>query len=1005
MRTKVFISYSHKDRPWLDRLQVFLRPLERDGLIERWDDTRIRAGDGWRDEIRRAIASARVVVLLISADFLASDFIEREELPPLLTQAREQGARIIPVIVGHCMLDGPNAHLMRFQAINPPNEPLEQLSEAERNRVWTALTREIFTLLTDAPDAGPSAEGEGAEPGRSGGAPRSRHALLVINDRCNDPIYGGLAHAVDDPLPLEAVLRDPGIGGFEVTVVRNESTARVKDAVRRFFEGREPDDVALLYYAGPALQDQDYGIFFATRDALHDDPHTAVPIGFLQCMMRKSRSRGQVVLLDCVYARAHWGDVSAVDDAARGWLANFQGEGRFVLSSSPRPGHTWRKDAPPPVPDPSPNGACRLADALAHGLKSGKADGDGDRKVTVDELFRWLEDQVGAREPQQPPARWAFDQSNADLVLAEATLPGEDHIPTPIVERYAVAQDIRQPVFDLTVPTYILDRHFYLLDWNAAFDEVVAQEIKLVRGQDHAKTFVQALANCEEVVKHAQDTFSGDHYPLTDTEILVFPSSRYGQVRFRKIAAQIADGNGDINGWSVSLNVIDADDSERLWSDMLSRVEEEAGWARYGVVYDDLLLKFPEYRALVQQVTDLVGGARRCIDLGAGTGNGSIDLLRADPEREVWAVEINETMLRQFRAKLAAAGGGYDDRLTIVKDNVTRLDALPRAWFDAAVMTNVLYAVRDRRACLRQVNRILKPHGVLALSTPHRETDVDRLFTKLREALERQGLFEASREQFEAARSRHEAMLHLIRRDTVDDTLDMLREAGFEVEVTIPDQYVGAVSVMKAVKVREAPAETSVPKAPRARDPLGDAVLRTAPGGGSPRHEDVRDVFVSYATEDQAIADDVRCHLEREGIPCWIAPRDIEPGDNFPAKIVHAIDRSRIFVLVLSTAANRSSYAAREVARAADRGIPIIPFRAEDVPPADTLALYLSNVHWLDAFSGPRAQHLERLGQTIKGVLSTIAGATAEAAARAVRAAGRGEDEGETDGGIPLPPS
>jgi hypothetical protein len=153
---------------------------------------------------------------------------------------------------------------------------------------------------------------------------------------------------------------------------------------------------------------------------------------------------------------------------------------------------------------------------------------------------------------------------------------------------------------------------------------------------------------------------------------------------------------------------------------------------------------------------------------------------------------------------------------------------------------------------------------------------------------------------------------------------------------------------------------------------------------------------VSYATEDQEIADDIRAYLESEAIPCWIAPRDIQPGDNFPAKIVHAIDRSRVFVLVLSAAANRSSYAAREVARAADRGIPIVPFRAEDVPPSDSLALYLSNVHWLDALSGPRAQHLERLGQTIKGMLSSMAGATAEAA-RAVREASRREGEGATD--------
>jgi TIR domain/Methyltransferase domain len=319
-----------------------------------------------------------------------------------------------------------------------------------------------------------------------------------------------------------------------------------------------------------------------------------------------------------------------------------------------------------------------------------------------------------------------------------------------------------------------------------------------------------------------------------------------------------------------------------------------------------------------------------------------------------------------------------------------------KSCFDAAVMTNVLYAVRDREACLRQVNRILKPRGILALSTPHRGTDIDRLFENLREALERQGVFEASREQFEAAWSRHLAMLPMIQRDTVDDTIDMLREAGFEVEVMIPDQYVGAVSVMKAIKVREVRTEVSAPRAVCAIDRLGDAGMRVPHRGESPRDDDIRDVFVSYATEDQEIAEDIRAHLEGEAIPCWIAPRDIQPGDNFPAKIVHAIDRSRVFILVLSAAANRSSYAAREVARAADRGIPIVPFRAEDVPPSDSLALYLSNVHWLDALSGPRAQHLERLGQTIKGMLSSIAGATAEAA-WAVRESRRREGEGETD--------
>ena len=67
-----------------------IAPLEREGRIERWDDTRIRPGSEWRSEIKQALERARAAVLLISADFLASDFIQDNELPPLLSLARVQ---------------------------------------------------------------------------------------------------------------------------------------------------------------------------------------------------------------------------------------------------------------------------------------------------------------------------------------------------------------------------------------------------------------------------------------------------------------------------------------------------------------------------------------------------------------------------------------------------------------------------------------------------------------------------------------------------------------------------------------------------------------------------------------------------------------------------------------------------------------------------------------------------------------------------------------------------
>ena len=101
-RNRVFVSYAHRDRRHLDRLRVHLRTLGRSGLIDLWDDTLLQPGSDWRREISDAIASAKVAVLLVSADFLASEFITGDELPPLLAAAREEGARVLPVIVSPC---------------------------------------------------------------------------------------------------------------------------------------------------------------------------------------------------------------------------------------------------------------------------------------------------------------------------------------------------------------------------------------------------------------------------------------------------------------------------------------------------------------------------------------------------------------------------------------------------------------------------------------------------------------------------------------------------------------------------------------------------------------------------------------------------------------------------------------------------------------------------------------------------------------------------------------
>jgi hypothetical protein len=145
-RTRVFISYSHADKAWLERLKRHLKPVVREGRLDYWDDTHIRPGDDWKQEIRTALDTAQVAVLLISADFFVSDFVNENELPPLLTAAEAKGVRILPVILTASRF-ARNPNLARFQAVNQPDRPLAEMPEAEQERMLDHLAQTIESLL------------------------------------------------------------------------------------------------------------------------------------------------------------------------------------------------------------------------------------------------------------------------------------------------------------------------------------------------------------------------------------------------------------------------------------------------------------------------------------------------------------------------------------------------------------------------------------------------------------------------------------------------------------------------------------------------------------------------------------------------------------------------------------------------------------------------------------------------------------------------------------------
>lgn len=130
------------------------------------------------------------------------------------------------------------------------------------------------------------------------------------------------------------------------------------------------------------------------------------------------------------------------------------------------------------------------------------------------------------------------------------------------------------------------------------------------------------------------------------------------------------------------------------------------------------------------------------------------------------------------------------------------------------------------------------------------------------------------------------------------------------------------------------------------------------------------DVFISHSSHDRAVAEQARAALEAAGHVCWIAPRDITPGQDYGEAIVDAIRACPIFLLIVSSASVGSPQVRRETERAANADSAIIPFRIEDVQPSKALEFFISSAHWLDAITPPLERHLDYLVAVVGRLLS-----------------------------------
>ena len=152
-RSKVFVSYSHKDQRWLDSLREHLGVLEQEGLIDVFADTQIGAGNDWFNAIHEEMSSARLALLLVSASFLTSSFIRKEEVPRLFEQHEAAGMGIYPLLVRDCAWQEVG-WLSRLQIRPPDAKPVESKQGSTRQACLANVAREIASIIRTADQRG-----------------------------------------------------------------------------------------------------------------------------------------------------------------------------------------------------------------------------------------------------------------------------------------------------------------------------------------------------------------------------------------------------------------------------------------------------------------------------------------------------------------------------------------------------------------------------------------------------------------------------------------------------------------------------------------------------------------------------------------------------------------------------------------------------------------------------------------------------------------------------------
>ena len=254
-----------------------------------------------------------------------------------------------------------------------------------------------------------------------------KFALIIGNTEYADPGLAQLTAPGRDAADFARVLEDQEIGAFdEVSILMNEPEYVVREAIDDFFNNKKPDDLLVLYFSGHGVRDELGALYLAVKNTSRSKLRaTGIKSDYIREAMDQSRSRRQVLILDCCNSGAFAQGTKSATGVSIGTASAFEGGyGRIILTASDSTQFAWEGDKVIGETDNS-----LFTHFLVEGLE-GKADLDSDGRITVDELYDYAYEKVRLATPKQTPSKFSSKQQG-EIVLRQK-MRIEDIKPLPL---------------------------------------------------------------------------------------------------------------------------------------------------------------------------------------------------------------------------------------------------------------------------------------------------------------------------------------------------------------------------------------------------------------------------------------------------------------------------------------------------------------------------------------------------------------------------------------------